>query len=137
MDILVLFIAQTQSRKIIQVMIVCFGQFMQKVAPYLSTEMWQELIETFCLCFEKSVPENLMEEVESFISLHETKSSNASEGHRDAFKKRISENEQALEKNLSNCLVQLFVVNTLKDALDSSYERFAVSDSQRMLNTLQ
>ena len=31
-DILVLFISQTNSRRIIQVMIVCFGQFINKVA---------------------------------------------------------------------------------------------------------
>ena len=60
-DILVLFIAQTQSRRIIQVMIVCFQQFIQKIGQHLPTEMWQELIETFCLCFEKSKPQNLME----------------------------------------------------------------------------
>jgi hypothetical protein len=33
--------------------------------------------------------------------------------------------------------VQLFVVNTLKDALDSSYEKFSVEDSQMVLDTLQ
>ena len=42
-------------------MIVCFQQFMQKIGEYLSTEMWQELIQTFSLCFEKSMPQNLME----------------------------------------------------------------------------
>ena len=110
---------------------------MQKIGEYLSTEMWQELIQTFSLCFEKSMPQNLMEQVESFISLHETKSSDASEGHKESFRKRISENETDLEQNLSRCLVQLFVVNTLKDALDSSYEKLSVADSQRMLETLQ
>ena len=55
-DILVLFISQTHSRRIIQVMIVCFQQFMQKIGEYLSTEMWQELIQNFSLCFEKSMP---------------------------------------------------------------------------------
>ena len=88
--------------------------------------MWQELIETFCLCFERSRPHNLMDQVDSFVSLHETKSSDASEGHKESFRKRISENEGDLEQSLSRCLVQLFVVNTLKDALDSSYDRFSV-----------
>lgn len=109
-------------------MIVCFGQFIQKVGEYLSTEMWQELVETFFLCFEKSMPESLMEEVDSYLALHETKSSEASESHKESYKKRISENESALEKSLSNCLVQLFVVNTLKDALDTSYEKLSVND---------
>lgn len=118
-------------------MIVCFQQFMQKTGEFLSTEMWQELIQTFSICFEKSKPQNLMEEVDNFISLHETKSSDASEGHKESFRKRISENEAALEQNLSRCLVQLFVVNTLKDALDSSYDKLSDEDSQRMLDTLQ
>jgi hypothetical protein len=68
--------------------------------------------------------------------LHETRTSEASEGHKESSRKRISENEAALEKSLSNTLVQLFVVNTLKDALDSSYEKLSVKDSQRMLETL-
>ena len=38
---------------------------------------------------------------------------------------------------MSRCLVQLFVVNTLKDALDSSYDKLSVNDSQRMMETLQ
>jgi len=67
-----------------------------------------------------------MEQVDAFVSLHETKSSDASEGHKEGFRKRISENEADLERSLSKCLVQLFVVNTLKDALDSSYDRFSV-----------
>ena len=96
-DILVLFIAQTQSRRIIQVMIVCFQQFIQKIGKNLSTEMWEEIIETFCICFERSRPHNLMEQVDSYVSLHETKSSDASEGHKESFRKRISENEGDLE----------------------------------------
>ena len=136
-DILVLFISQTQSRRIIQVMIVCFQQFLQKIGQLLSADMWKELVETFCLCFQQSVPVNLVEEVESFISLHETKSSDASESHKETFRKRISENEVNLELGLSRCLVQLFVVNTLKDALDSSYDKFSVEDGARVLETLQ
>ena len=75
------------------------------------------------------MPLNLIEQVDSFLALHETKSSDASEGHKESFRKRISENETALELNLSLCLVQLFVVNTLKDALDSSYDKLSVTDS--------
>ena len=67
-----------------------------------------------------------MEQVESFVSLHETKSSDASEGHKESFRKRISENEGDLEQNLARCQVQLFIVNTLKDALDTSYEKLSV-----------
>lgn len=136
-DILVLFVSQTHSRKIIQVLIVCFQQFIQKVGSYLSASMWKEIIETFCLCFERSQPPNLIEQVDSFIALHETKSSDASEGHKESFRKRISENEAALELSLSKCLVQLFIVNTLKDAADSSYAKLSIQDSSRMLQTLQ
>ena len=119
-------------------MIVCFQQFIQQVGAYLSTEMWRELIETFSLCFQESVPENLMDEVESFIQLNETKTSqDASQSVRESQRKRVQDNEQALETSLSNCLVQLFVVNTLKDALDTSYDKFAESDNERMLETLQ
>lgn len=132
-DILVLYISQTQSRRIIQVMIVCFGQFLSTVGQYLDSQMWKELIETFCLCFKKSVPSSLIEEVDQFIALHETKSSDASESHKESFRKRITENEIALEKSLSNCLVQLFVVNTLKDALDSSYDKFTPEESASLL----
>ena len=83
------------------------------------------------------MPETLIEEVDSYLALHETKSSEASESHKESYKKRITENESALEKSLSNCLVQLFVVNTLKDALDTSYEKLSVNDCQRMLDTLK
>ena len=86
-------------------MIVCFQHFIQNIGQYLSAEMWQQLIETFCLCFERSRPHDLMEQVDSFLSLHETKNSDASEGHKESFKKRISENEGDLEKSLSRCLV--------------------------------
>ena len=136
-DIMVLYISQTQSRRIIQVMIVCFGQFLTTVGQYLDSPMWADLVETFCLCFQKSVPTTLMDEVDQFIGLHETKSSDASESHKESFRKRISENETALERSLSNCLVQLFVVNTLKDALDSSYEQFLPEDVAKVLETLQ
>lgn len=115
----------------------CFGQFLSTVGQYLDSQMWKELIETFCLCFSRSVPGSLIDEVDQFIALHETKSSDASESHKESFRKRCSENETALEKSLSNCLVQLFVVNTLKDALDSSYEKFTPEDSISLLQTLQ
>jgi hypothetical protein len=78
-------------------MIVCFDQFISSVGPYLNTEMWKELVETFCLCFQRSVPVHLMEEVDTFISLQNKKSSDASEDHKQSFKKRISENEFALD----------------------------------------
>ena len=78
-----------------------------------------------------------MDEVDSFIALHDNTGSDASEGHKESFRKRQQENENALEQNLSKCLVQLFVVNTLKDALDSSYEKISVADSKAMLETLQ
>lgn len=78
-----------------------------------------------------------MEKVDNFISLHETKTSDASEGHKESFRKRIAENEAALEHSLSKCLVQLFVVNTLKDCLDTSYEKLSVAESQHMQDTLQ
>ena len=42
-----------------------------------------------------------------------------------------------MEQSLSNCLVQLFVVNTLKDALDSSYEKFTPEDNENLLETLE
>jgi len=38
-----------------------------------------------------------MDEVDSFISLQNNKSTDASEGHKESFRKRISENEIALE----------------------------------------
>ena len=136
-DILVLFISQTHSRRIIQVLIVCFQQFIKQVGPVLEADMWSQIIETFCLCFEHSQPGNLIEQVDSFIALHETKSSDASEGHKESFRKRITENEASLEQSLSKCLVQLFVVNTLKDALDTSYEKLSVAEAQRMQDTLQ
>jgi len=69
--------------------------------------------------------------------LHDIKSSDASEGHKEGFKKRIGDNEGALDRILSHCLVQLFVINTLKDVLDSSFEKFSVEESQRVLDTLQ
>ena len=118
-------------------MIVCFQQFIAKIGGYISAQMWQQVIETFCLCFESSSPSHLMEQVDSFIALHDTKSSDASEGHKEGHRKRISENEAALESSLSKCLVQLFVVNTLKDALDQSYDKLRIEDSARMLVTLQ
>lgn len=136
-DILVLFICQTQSRRIIQVLIVCFQQFIKQVGQYLDVDMWHSIIETFCICYENSNPGNLMEHVECFIALHDTKSSDASESHKESSRKRITENETALEQSLSKCLVQLFVVNTLKDALDSSYEKLSLEDSHRMHETLQ
>mmetsp|Transcript_41391 Transcript_41391/g.54460 ORF Transcript_41391/g.54460 Transcript_41391/m.54460 type:complete len:248 (-) Transcript_41391:337-1080(-) len=110
---------------------------MQKLGSHISGAMWSEIVETFCLCFEQSEPGNLMEQVDSFIALHETKSSDASEGHKETFRKRVAENETALEACLSKCLVQLFVVNTLKDALDTSFDKLSVEDSTRMLETLQ
>ena len=89
-DVLVLFISQTQSRRIIQVLIICFQQFMQKLGGYVTAEMWTEIIETFCLCFNKSNPgSQLMEQIDNFISLHEKKSSQQSEDHKEAFRKRI------------------------------------------------
>ena len=52
--------------------------------------MWRELIETFSLCFQESVPENLMDEVESFIQLNETKTSqDASQSVRESQRKRV------------------------------------------------
>ena len=67
---------------------------------------WAEIVETFCLCFrQSSLGNQLMEQVDSFIALHETKSSDASEGHKESFRKRVAENEAALESCLSKCLV--------------------------------
>lgn len=136
-DVLVLFVSQTQSRKIIQVLIVCFQQFIQKVSAHISAAMWHEIIETFCLCFTSSRPLSLMEHVDSFVALHEMKCSDASEGRKESFRKRVGDNEAALESCLSKCLVQLFIVNTLKDIAESSYEKLSMADCSRMLLTLQ
>lgn len=119
-------------------LIICFQQFMQKMGEFVTAEMWTDIVETFCLCFDLCNPgSQLVEQVDSFIALHDTKSSDASEGHKESFRKRITENEAALDTILSNCLVQLFVVNTLKEALDTSYDKLSVQDSERMLATLQ
>ena len=100
-------------------LIICFQQFMQKMGEFVSAEMWTDIVETFCLCFDLCNPgSQLIEQVDSFIALHDTKSSDASEGHKETFRKRITENEAALDTILSKCLVQLFVVNTLKEALE-------------------
>ena len=56
---------------------------------------------------------------------------------KESYRKRVADNEHALEMSLSRCLVQLFVVNTLKDAVDSNYDKFSEADSESMLHTLQ
>jgi len=67
--------------------------------------MWKEIIETICQCFEQCKPGNIIEQIDTFISLHDTRTSEASEGHKESSRKRISENEAALEKSLSFTLV--------------------------------
>ena len=67
----------------------------------------------------------------------DNRSQDASESQKESYRKRVTDNETALEKILSKCFVQLFVVNTLKDALDTSYDKFTVADGARMMSTLQ
>ena len=63
-DILVLFISQTQNRKINQTMIVCYNQLMSTVGPSLDKEMWHKLTNTYMFCFEESIPGDLMDLVQ-------------------------------------------------------------------------
>ena len=51
-DLLLLFVTQTKCRKIIQVIVICFGQFFEKIIPKVSHNMWHDLFQTICLCFK-------------------------------------------------------------------------------------
>jgi len=41
---------------------------MQTIAPKLSADQWRDMILSFCLCFEASLPITLEQELEEFFS---------------------------------------------------------------------
>ena len=120
-DILVLFLSRTQNRRIIQVLIVCFRQFMTAVSPRLSAQQWREVVVSFALCFETSLPSNLENELNEFLS-----DSN-----------KASQDDKALDLSLSKCMVQLLLINTINNSLDSSYAKWSVEDTERLLKCLE
>ena len=95
-DILVLFISQTQNRKINQTMIVCYNQLMSTVGPSLDKEMWHKLTNTYMFCFEESIPGDLMDLVQQFLNISQVNGSNNNAA-------------QQIEKNLELALSKLQV----------------------------
>lgn len=119
-DILVLFISQTQSRRIIQVLIVCFRQFMQTIASQLSGGQWKDLIFSFSLCFEASLPSGLERELDEFFG-----------------EQNQGKDDSKLDLALSRCMVQLFLINTIDNALEISYSKWTVEDTALLLRCLE
>lgn len=67
-DILVLFISQTQNRSINQAIIVCFNQLMATIGPSLGAAAWAEIIKTYSLGFTQSIPQELFHQTQSYLN---------------------------------------------------------------------
>jgi len=99
---------------------VCFRQFMQTIAPKLSPEQWEDMLLSFSLCFEASLPTALESELEEFFG-------DDNKGGDDA----------KLDLSLSKCMVQLFLINTISNALGPCYEKWTMEDAVRILTCLE
>ena len=45
-------------------MIVCFNQLLNAVSQNFGVDMWQQLCKTFVKCFETSIPNEIMDQVQ-------------------------------------------------------------------------
>ena len=102
-DIILMFLSQTKSVRIIEVLVRCVKPFITSITSQLGKSDWDDIIESLALCFLETSPSDMIDDAKRVLS----------EGHDQTILK--------LEKLFSRSKVQAFLVDLSDDLLTKSY----------------
>ncbi len=67
-DIILMFLSQTKSVRIIEVLVRCFKPFITSITAQLGKSDWDDVIESLALCFLDTSPSEMLDDAKRILS---------------------------------------------------------------------
>lgn len=118
-DIVLMFLSQTKSARIIEVLVRCIRPFIASIAPQLGKSDWDDVTESLKLCFQATSPSDMLEQAKQVM---------------------IESDDQTvlkLEKLFSRTQVQAFLVDLSDDLLTKCYSSLSVTNIAKLILCLR
>ena len=104
-DIVCLFVANIRNSKLAQVVATSLANLVQTMGPKLQPQEWDCFTSSLCLCFEETLPAQLMQPSDNLN----------------------------LDHHFTQCLVQLQLINCVKETLNKHFSKFTEANILQLL----